>query len=101
MGIIVGVSQHDMPWFWLRGSAGVRNAMIGVRRVAGLTQAQLAQQLGIDRTTLIKMEAGKNEAIGHFIAAFNRPGYDLIAVPRGAHVSVTPGSDEVAHASGS
>ena len=65
------------------------DALAGVRRDAGLTQAALAERLGIDRTTVLNMEAGRNPAINRFIRAFGLFGYDLIAVPRGAHVKVT------------
>jgi transcriptional regulator with XRE-family HTH domain len=84
------MSQHPetKPWFWLRGDTGAGNALAGVRRAAGLTQAQLASQLGVDRTTLITMESGHNAAVSRLLRAFNRMGYDLIAVPRTARVSV-------------
>jgi transcriptional regulator with XRE-family HTH domain len=76
------------PWFWLRGDTGAGNALAGARRAAGLTQAQLASQLGVDRTTVITMESGRNAAVSRLLRAFNRMGYDLIAVPRTARVSV-------------
>jgi transcriptional regulator with XRE-family HTH domain len=90
MGKNVGVDQHDMPrpWFWLRGNEGAGRALAGVRREAGLTQAQLAEQAGLDRTTLLSMEAGRNPAVTRFVEIFGRLGYDLIAVPRGAEVTV-------------
>ena len=42
----------------------------------------------MDRTTLITMEAGRNATVNRLLRAFNWMGYDLIAVPRTAHVSV-------------
>lgn len=90
MGKNVGVNQHEgpRPWFWLRGSEGTGRAVAGVRREAGLTQAQLAELAGMDRTTLLKIEAGRNPAVTRFVRIFGRLGYDLIAVPRGAQVTV-------------
>lgn len=90
MGKNVGVNQHEVPrpWFWLRGSKGAGRALVGVRRNAGLTQAQLAGLAGMDRTTLLNMEAGRNPAVTRFVEIFGRLGYDLIAVPRGAQVTV-------------
>jgi transcriptional regulator with XRE-family HTH domain len=84
------MSQHPpaKPWFWLRGDTGAGNALTGARRAAGLTQAQLASQLGVDRTTVITMESGRNAAVSRLLRAFNWMGYDLIAVPRTARVSV-------------
>ena len=75
-------------WFWVHPGDGIRLALAGVRRVKGLTQADLADQLGVNRTTVLDMEAGRNPAVDRFIRAFNYQGYDLIAVPRTASVSV-------------
>jgi transcriptional regulator with XRE-family HTH domain len=89
------VSQHQTarPWFWLRGDGGTGRALAGVRHTAGLTQAQIARTLGMDRTTVIDIEAGRNAAVNRFVGLFNRMGYDLIAVPRGASVTVEAGSE--------
>jgi hypothetical protein len=47
----------------------------------------------MDRTTVIDMEAGRNSAVNRFVGLFNRMGYDLIAVPRGARVMVEADSE--------
>jgi transcriptional regulator with XRE-family HTH domain len=90
------MGQHDAarPWFWLVGESGAGRALAGVRQAAGLTQAQVAAQLRMDRTTLLNMEAGRNPAVGRFVRLFSRLGYDLIAVPHGAKVSVDTRPDE-------
>jgi transcriptional regulator with XRE-family HTH domain len=87
------VSQHQAagPWFWLRGDEGAGRALAGVRHAVGLTQAEIARRLGMDRTTVINIEAGRNTAVNRFVGLFNRMGYDLIAVPRGARVIVEAG----------
>jgi transcriptional regulator with XRE-family HTH domain len=92
------VGQHDAgrPWFWLSGEGGAGRALAGVRHAAGLTQAQAAARLRMDRTTLLNMEAGRNPAVSRFVGLFNRMGYDLIAVPHGARVSVDARPDEEA-----
>jgi transcriptional regulator with XRE-family HTH domain len=84
------VSQHQdaRPWFWLRGDGGAGRALAGVRHAAGITQAEIASRLGMDRTTVIDIEAGRNAAVNRFVGLFNRMGYDLIAVPRGVRVTV-------------
>ena len=86
----VGMNRHEDPksWFWLRGADGAARALAAVRRQAGLTQAQIAGQLDMDRTTVLNMEAGRNPAVNRFVGLFNWMGYDLIAVPRGARVIV-------------
>ena len=81
------------PWFWLRGGEGTGRALAGVRHAVGLTQAEIARRLGMDRTTVIDIEAGRNAAVNRFVALFNRMGYDLIAVPRGASVTVEAGGE--------
>lgn len=90
------MDQHDgaRPWFWLRGEPGAGQALAGVRREAGLTQQQIADRLHMDRTTVLNMEAGRNPAVNRFISLFGWMGYDLIAVPRGAKVSVDTGMAE-------
>jgi transcriptional regulator with XRE-family HTH domain len=81
--------QHAArPWFWLHGNGGAGRALAGVRHATGLTQAEIARRLAMDRTTLIDMEAGRNSTVNRFVGLFNRMGYDLIAVPRGARVIV-------------
>jgi hypothetical protein len=87
------VSQHQAasPWFWLRGDEGAGRALAGVRHAVGLTQAEIASRLGMDRTTVVNIEAGRNTAVNRFVGLFNRMGYDLIAVPRGARVTVEAG----------
>lgn len=64
--------------------------------MAGLTQAEIAGMLSMDRTTVIDIEAGRNKAVNRFVGLFNRMGYDLIAVPRGAHVTVEATDDGAA-----
>jgi DNA-binding XRE family transcriptional regulator len=84
------VDQHgiDQPWFWLLGNEQAGHALGEVRREAGLTQAQIAAQLDMDRTTVLNMEAGRNPAIARFIELFRSMGYDLIAVPHNSPVRV-------------
>jgi transcriptional regulator with XRE-family HTH domain len=91
----MGQHQTTSPWFWLRGDRGAGRALAGVRHAAGLTQAELARRIGMDRTTVIDIEAGRNAAVSRFVGLFNRMGYDLIAVPRGVRVTVeTVGESE-------
>lgn len=75
-------------WYWIRGDRGIGNALSGARRAAGITQAQLADRLRANRSTIIEMEAGRNPAIARLIEAFNLMGFDLVAIPRGARVTV-------------
>jgi transcriptional regulator with XRE-family HTH domain len=65
-----------------------------VRRAAGLTQQQVADQVHLDRTTVLNMEAGRNPAVARFVRLFGWLGYDLIAVPRGSRVLVETRSED-------
>lgn len=76
-------------WLRPRGRDALAQAVSTCRRAAGLTQEQLAQRLGVNRTTVIDMEAGRNQALTRAADALSLLGYDLVVVPRGAHVTVT------------
>jgi hypothetical protein len=60
-----------------------------------MTQAQLAQHLGADRTTVIGMEAARPPGQERFFRAVGWLGYDLVAVPRGSTVAVIEPSASV------
>jgi len=87
-------------WFRIRNIAGLERALIGVRAKCNLTQADIAEKLHVDRTTVIRMENGSNKNMARFVNAFSVAGYDLIAVPRNAVVTVetaeTPEQDVLA-----
>lgn len=89
----MGKLANAKPWFWLRGGEGAGRALADVRHEAGLRQAQIAAQLGMDRTTVLNMEAGRNPAVTRFIRLFDWMGYDLIAVPHDANVEVNTSPD--------
>lgn len=91
-------------WLRLRGQDALARAVAGCREAAGLTQEQLAHRLRINRTTVIDIEAGRNQALARAAEALSLLGYDLIVVPRGAKVTVTetpaasePSADATAH----
>jgi transcriptional regulator with XRE-family HTH domain len=67
---------------------GLGAALAAARREGGVTQVQLAGRIGAERTTVITMEAGRNPALARLVRAFSLLGYDLVAVPRTAEVSV-------------
>jgi transcriptional regulator with XRE-family HTH domain len=75
-------------WFRIRGAQGVKLALSGARREKGWTQADLAERLRADRTTILNLEAGRNPGVTRFLEAFSLMGYDLIAVPKNAQVTV-------------
>jgi DNA-binding XRE family transcriptional regulator len=77
-----------VSWFRIRGSDGLGRTLRDCRRAAGLTQAGLAEWLGAERTTVLNMEAGRNPALTRLVSAFANCGFDLVAVPRDAAITV-------------
>jgi HTH-type transcriptional regulator / antitoxin HipB len=75
-------------WLRIHGGRGFGAALATVRKAAGLTQTELAERVGAERTTIINMEHGRHLALGRAVNAFATAGYELIAVPRGANVTV-------------
>jgi len=80
-------------WVRIRGTIGLGTALAQCRRAAGLTQNELAERIGAERTTVINMEAGRNPALERLVKAFSLCGYDLVAVPRGATLRVIESGD--------
>lgn len=76
-------------WLRPRGRDALAQAVSQCRRAAGLTQVQLAHRLRVNRTTVIDLEAGRNQAVARAVEALSVLGYDLIVVPRNASVTVT------------
>lgn len=76
-------------WLRPRGQDALGQAVSTCRQAAGLTQEQLAGRLRINRTTVIDMEAGRNQALARVADALSVLGYDLLVVPRGAKVTVS------------
>ncbi len=93
-------------WRRIRGTVGLGTALANMRKEKSMTQAQLARALGINRMTMARMESGENQTLQRLIKAFSLLGFDLVVVPRTAHVEVRnktepmkDGSDPVAEAS--
>ncbi|MHB8466168.1 MAG: helix-turn-helix transcriptional regulator [Acidimicrobiales bacterium] len=77
-----------VPWYRIRGGDGLGRTLRACRRDARLTQAALAERLGIERTTVLNMEASRNPVLERLVSAFATCGFDLVAVPRDATVRV-------------
>ncbi len=75
-------------WIRVNGGRNLGEAIEQVRRETGLTQAELAERLDVTRTTVIDMEKGRPAAMRRLVDGLSILGYDLIIVPRGAHVAV-------------
>ena len=81
-------------WYRIRGRSGLKEALSGARRLTGISQAELAERLGVDRVTLVHLEGGKNAGALRLLDAFGALGFDLLAVPRSARVHVDEGTGD-------
>ncbi len=79
-------------WRRVHDAHGLGRALAGLRRDSGMSQAELAEWLGVDRTTVVRMESGSLGALERLTAALAVVGADLVVVPRQAGVTVTPPS---------
>lgn len=78
-------SKKAITWT-VRSPEDLGRAISGVRSRNGLTQADLASELGVDRQYLVRMEGGKNTLIlERALRALNR---------MGAQVTVTLPEDD-------
>jgi transcriptional regulator with XRE-family HTH domain len=75
-------------WQLARGAEGLGRALREQRLERGWTQEQLAEWLGVDRTTIVRMEAGRHPALARLADALSLLGADLLVVPRGTRISI-------------
>jgi len=78
----------ERPWFRIRGADGLARALVDARKAAGINQDQLAETLGVDRNTVGRLETRPNKIVARVVRAFSVLGYDLVAIPRGATITV-------------
>ncbi|MGL4743953.1 MAG: helix-turn-helix transcriptional regulator [Dermatophilaceae bacterium] len=86
----------DRPTTWstLRSAGDLGRRVADARREQSLTQGDLAAWLGVDRTTVIRLEAGKVSQLDRLFDVLGVLGLDLIAVPRTARVVVETADDQ-------
>ncbi len=75
-------------WVRPRGRRALADGLATVRKAASVTQLELAERLGANRSTVIDMEAGRNPALTRYADALALLGYDVVLVPRTAAVEV-------------
>jgi transcriptional regulator with XRE-family HTH domain len=90
--------QHDEPfspqWGKVRSASELGHRISDGRRHQNLTQGDLANWLGVDRTTVLRLEAGKVGQINRLFDILGVLGLDLVVVPRTARVVVEPVTDQ-------
>ena len=75
-------------WQLARGAEGLGRALRDLRQQRGWTQEALAGWLGVDRSTVVRMEAGRQPALARFAEALSLLGADVLVVPRGTRLTV-------------
>lgn len=80
--------SSERPWFRIRGAAGFSRALAEARKDGGVTQEEMAARLGVSRLTVARLEGRPNTIVARVVRAFSVLGYDLVAVPRGATITV-------------
>ena len=90
--------QHDQPktpaWGKVRSASELGQRIADGRQEQSLTQGELAGCLGVDRTTVLRLEAGKASQIDRLFDILGLLGLDLVVVPRTARVVVEPPSGQ-------
>ncbi|MFI5429017.1 helix-turn-helix transcriptional regulator [Aeromicrobium sp. UC242_57] len=79
----------QFQWSWLYEAADMGQVIREARTAARLTQAELADRLGVSRRTIVRLESGdQGAAIETAIQALGECGVALAAIPRGSTVRV-------------
>jgi transcriptional regulator with XRE-family HTH domain len=76
-------------WRRVHEAEGLGAAIAQLRRSQGLTQGELSEWLGVDRSTVVRLEAGDARQLRRLMDALSVLGADLVVVDRIAHVTVT------------
>ena len=78
----MSTNKPTMQWR-VANSTELGKAVARVRRQAGLTQQQLANQTRVPRTYLAKMESGlSTEQVKRTFALLRDLGYELLVIPK-------------------
>lgn len=76
-------------WRRVHEARGLGVAVAALRRAQGLTQQELSEWLGVDRSTVVRLEAGDAAQLRRLMDALSVLGADLVVVERTAQVTVT------------
>ena len=81
-------------WGKVRSARDLGGRIASGRQSQHLTQGDLAAWLGVDRTTVVRLEAGKVGQLDRLFDVLGVLGLDLALVPRSARIIVEPAQDE-------
>jgi DNA-binding XRE family transcriptional regulator len=86
----IDLEADDMP-YWRRAheSKDLGLAISELRKARGMTQEELAEWLHVDRTTVVRLEAGAAGPLRRLMEALALLGADIVVTERTADVTVT------------
>lgn len=67
----------------IRSTNQLGDAVAALRRDQGMTQADLAAWVGVDRTTIVRLEAGQLAVVDRLLEVLATLSADLLIVDRG------------------
>jgi DNA-binding XRE family transcriptional regulator len=83
-------SPLTQRFYRARSTEALGHALQAVRVTAGHTQTDLARTIGSSRPTISRMENGNPTTTDTVLDALTACGYELVVLPRGSHIRVTP-----------
>lgn len=76
------------PWSWVFTGPDMGRIIRASRKAKGWTQQDLADQIGVNRTVVTRMEAGRSVAFRTVLDALAFTGRALVVAPKDAQVAV-------------
>ena len=81
-------------WRRVHTPAELGAVVAALRRHSGMSQGDLAEWLDVDRTTVVRLEAGSLGVLHRLMGALSALGADLVVVDRAAEVTVTERAED-------
>lgn len=81
-------------WRRVHDAAALGEALAELRRTKSMNQQDLADWLGVDRTTIVRLESGKPGPLTRLTQALAVLGADLVVLPRSATITVQEATDD-------
>jgi DNA-binding XRE family transcriptional regulator len=86
-------------WRRVHDAAELGQSLAELRKQRGMSQQDLAAWLGVDRTTVVRLESGGLGALSRLTDALAVLGANLVVLPRNAEIRVSEAADREAPSS--
>jgi len=83
-------SEISDPWYRARSRDDIGSAVRKARKREGANQVDLADRVGVSRSTVQRLERGDDVSVDSLLSTLAELGLEAILVPRGARVTVSP-----------